>query len=85
MNRELVATVVGNILKEQRADLMAEIRRADRAFELVRAIEGLRINESISRLRTFIRTVAHEKSRIIEVRDAQPAAWIASFDGERAA
>ena len=73
---------VGAVIRERFVEIETEVRRTDRGLAVVREVERLRIVESIRGLRSFVHTLTHERSRVLEER-GDPPPWIASLDAER--
>lgn len=81
---EIVIDVVGEVMREHIVRLEREIRSTDRATALIAAIEAARIDESLKVIRSWIRTVAHERSKVVEVRSLPPP-WLAVLDKDAGA
>ncbi|QJR10699.1 hypothetical protein DSM104443_01766 [Usitatibacter rugosus] len=71
---------LGTVLRERFAEIEKQVNRTDRAANLIKTVEGLRIDESIAGLRSWLYTIAHKRSALVDARTSTPAPWLAELD-----
>jgi len=75
---------IGEFLNEElvklEKKLTAEVRNTDRATELLRRVEGLRIRASAADLRKFCRSLRADRSRLVTSLRADPGMHVKGLD-----